>query len=281
MTAPNGAPGRAAAVPGLVEPMYFGPGGSLFGVFHPAERPRSRTVGIVLGYPAGHEHLRVQRTFRNIAAALARHGFPVVRFDFSGAGDSSGDGALMSVAAWQDDLAYAIDEVGKRGQVKRFALIGLRLGATIAWQVSLRRTDLDLLVMWEPVVDGGRYVRELRRLEASWLADPARSGTVDARMAPGQLLGFPFPPRFEQELATLDLAAGLLPASAHVIALYDAVPCIDEAPWRERLVAKYGAPSSAVLPSGAGWNEPAAIHTAVYSQAALQTLPAMFDKVIV
>src|SRR5829696_10582760 len=126
--------GTTAAMRPALQPVYFGPGGSLFGAFHPAERPRNRTVGVVMCHPAGHEHLRLQRTFRNIAAALARLGFPVLRFDYSGTGDSFGDGSTATFAAWQADLSAGLDEVMRRARVSRIALIGLRLGGTIAWQ---------------------------------------------------------------------------------------------------------------------------------------------------
>jgi uncharacterized protein len=270
----------AAARP-APEPFFFGPAGSLFGVLHPAERARARTVGVVLCPAAGHEHLRVHRTFRNIAASLARFGFPVLRFDYSGTGDSAGDGSIATLAGWQADLSAAIEELKRRAGVSRVAVVGLRLGAAIAWQEALRRTDLDLLVMWEPVIDGGRYVEQLRSLELEWLAEPARKGTPDARLAAGQLLGFPFPAQLEQELRSLDLASGPSPASTFVVALFDAAARPEEANWRERLIAAYGTKSIAVLPTGAAWDDPTAIHTAVYAQAALQALPAMFDKVIV
>jgi hypothetical protein len=122
-------------------------------------------------------------------------------------------------------------------------------------------------------------VQQLRELETAWLAEPARQGAPEARTVPGHLLGFAFPAAMERELLAVDLAVGPLPP-AHVVALFDAVPRPEELPWRERLVGQYGAKSSAVLPTGASWDDPSSIHTAVYAQAALQAIPPMFDKVI-
>lgn len=262
------------------EPIYFGPGGSLFGMFHAAARPRPRTVAIVLCHPIGHEYFRVHRAFRNIAVALSRFGFPVLRFDYYGTGDSHDDPQDATLERWQGDVAAAVDEVRRRSRVPRAAIVGLRLGATIAWLESLRRTDLDLLVMWEPVVNGRVYLERLRRVEQGWLTDPARKAPADGERAARVLLGFPLSQRLEEQLNGVDLTAGSLPASAHVIALF-AAEAADEAAWRQRLVTTYGARSSAVLSSGADWSDPAAVHTAVYAQAAVQAIPAMFDKVIV
>jgi alpha-beta hydrolase superfamily lysophospholipase len=264
------------------EPIYFGPGGSLFGMFHAAACPRPRTVAIVLCNPIGHEYFRVHRACRNIAVALSRLGFAVLRFDYYGTGDSHDSADAATLERWQGDVAAAVEEVRRRSRCARAAIVGLRLGATIAWLESLRRTDLDLLVMWEPIVNGRVYLERLRRLEEAWLTDPTRKAPRDAERAAKFLLGFPLSERLEEEVNGIDLAAGSLPATAHVVALFaEAAAPAEEAAWRERLVTAYGARSSAILPSGADWDDSATVHTAVYAQTAVQAIPAMFDKVIV
>ncbi|HCA45970.1 MAG TPA: hypothetical protein DEP45_01065, partial [Armatimonadetes bacterium] len=43
-------------------------------------------------------------------------------------------------------------------------LLGLRLGATLAAQVAEQRQQTASLVLWEPIIDGERYIRQnLRR----------------------------------------------------------------------------------------------------------------------
>lgn len=263
------------------EPVYFGPGGSLFGVFHPATRPRARAGAIVLCHPVGHEYFRVHRAFRNIAVALSRLGFAVLRFDYYGTGDSHDDTSAATLVRWQADVSAAVEELKRRSSAPRVSLVGLRLGATIAWLECLRRTDVDLLVMWEPVVSGAAYLDQLRRLEHAWLTDPSRKAPADAELTAGCLLGFPLSPDLDCQIRAVDLSAGPLPATAHVVTVTASAEAPAEPGWRERLEAKYGVKSYGVLPSGADWADPATVHTAVYAAAAVQALPPMFDKVIV
>ena len=117
-------------------PMYFGTAGTLFGIYHPPQASPARSHAIVLCYPLGHEYLRVHRSFRNLAVALSRLGFPVLRFDYAGTGDSAGDGSDTSLETAQRDLDDAIEEVRRRSGLARIAIAGLRLGATIAWVVT-------------------------------------------------------------------------------------------------------------------------------------------------
>ena len=263
------------------EPLYFGPAGSLFGMFHAAVRPRSLPAAILLCHPIGHEYFRVHRAFRNIAVALSRLGFSVLRFDYYGTGDSHDDAGAATVARWQADVAAAVEELKRRSGLPRVSMVGLRFGATLAWLECLQRKDVDLLAAWEPVVSGAAYLDQLRHLEREWLTDPARKAPADAELKAGRLLGFPLSAELEREIRAIDLAAGPLPASAHVVTLPASVETPAEPGWRERLEAKYGARSYAALASGADWADPASVHTAVYAAAAVQALPAMFDKVIV
>lgn len=263
------------------DPIYFGPADSLFGVYHAPARTRSRAAAILLCQPAGHEYFRVHRAFRNIAVGLSRLGFSVLRFDYYGTGDSHGETSDATLGRWQADVAAAIEELKRRSGVPRVSVVGLRFGAAIAWLECLHRQDVDLLVMWEPVARGRAYLAQLRELEAAWLSDPARDAPLDAERQAHFLLGCPLPPALEHEVQTVDLPAGGLPASAHVITLNAAADGPETSEWNERLIVRYGTKSTAVLPSGADWADPAAIHTAVYAAAAIQTLPAMFDRIFV
>ena len=270
------APAAVAAQP---LPLYFGPERALFGVYHPPERLPRRSTAAVLCYPAGHEALRVQRAFRNLAVAIARLGFPVLRFDYRGTGDSAGDGSAATLDGWREDLRLAIEEVTRRGGARRVALVGQRLGAAVAWSEALDRSDVDVLTLWDPVVHGTRYLAQLRSLEALWLADPGRSGSGRIEAAAQMLLGFPLSPVMEREISSLDLASVPLPRTARVFAIM-ASEDPEEATWRERVRATYGPTSCAALPT-VNWNDPDSIHTAVYPQTALQIVSTILDKIAI
>jgi pimeloyl-ACP methyl ester carboxylesterase len=48
-------------------------------------------------------------------------------------------------------------------ELRQVTLVGLRLGATIAAAVAATRSDVDRLVLWDPVTDGAAYMQSVLR----------------------------------------------------------------------------------------------------------------------
>jgi len=266
-------PSTSTAVP---VPLFFGAADALFGVYHPPDAVPRRAGAIVLGYPGGHEYLRVQRTYRNAAVALARLGFAVLRFDYSGCGDSAGDGADADLARWSADLDAAIAEVQRRAGATRVGLAGVRLGASIAWLAAASRQDVDAIVAWDPVIDGEVYVNDLLALEERWLADPSRAQT--ARRTSGTLLGFPFGARLEQAVRALRLDPAA-PRTRQVFVV-DSADRPERHAWRDRIHGLYGPKSYAIVPAFPDWESAEAVHTAVYPPQFSQALGAVFGALV-
>ena len=72
-------------------------------------------------------------TFR-LSGLLAEQGFGVLRFDFTGLGNSEGDFASSNFSTTQDDLRSAINFLGKNYQMPAY-LMGHSLGGTTALSV--------------------------------------------------------------------------------------------------------------------------------------------------
>src|SRR5437773_7734152 len=73
-----------------VVPFYFGsPDKLLFGCYHEPSLERRRKCAVVVCQPVGHEYINSHRALRQLAARLCDAGFPVLRFDYYGCGDSS------------------------------------------------------------------------------------------------------------------------------------------------------------------------------------------------
>jgi hypothetical protein len=144
-----------------MEAFYFGPAERrLFGVYHPPVVGSRDVAAAVLCYPFLQEYFRSHRAFNRLAGLLTARGWHVLRFDYSGCGDSYGD-RLRDAGAWREDVRLACDELRERAQTGRLALIGLRHGASLAASVSPSVQPLSELVMWDPVVDGPAFRREL------------------------------------------------------------------------------------------------------------------------
>jgi pimeloyl-ACP methyl ester carboxylesterase len=151
--------------------------------------------------------------FRVLATQLERAGYPALRFDYSGTGDSLGDSRAATVDAWVGDVAIAADQLRSASGATRLAAVGLRFGATLA-ALAGARGDLRLrhLVLWDPIVDGAAYLRELVHQHRSYMCDELGDGWVDrlqvaSDAAPAEALGTPIGQALGGQIAAIDLSA--------------------------------------------------------------------------
>lgn len=196
-------------------PLLFGSGEApLYGVHHPPQAAPLRD-GIVLCYPFGQEYMRAHRACRQLAMLLARKGHHVLRFDYSGTGNSNGDVEVASLPRWIDDVGMAIDELKEMSDVTTVSLVGLRLGAAIAALATNGRTDVSRLVAWDPIVAGHEYIATLQREIAA--EEPSSYGPVSGnRELPDGTLhynGFVMPGTLRKSIDALQLDT-MVPASA-------------------------------------------------------------------
>ena len=141
---------------------FFGEAGrQLFGYYHAAAAGGRRAV--VLCPSWGPEYQYGHRALRALARRLAERGTHVLRFDYSGTGDSWGDSADGTPDAWVVDVRAAIQELRAMSAVQSVDLVGLRFGAYIASQVAQQRADVRRLVLWDPITDGEAWLGELTR----------------------------------------------------------------------------------------------------------------------
>jgi PST family polysaccharide transporter len=140
-------------------PVWFGPlERLLFGWLHIPEGNMAR-AGVVLCPSLGIEGRRAHVAYRILAAALARKGFLVLRFDYDGTGDSAGgDKDPTRVSAWTASVRQAVSFLEQAGATRK-VVVGMRVGATIAVNAGFE-TGLDALVLWDPCLNGRGFIRE-------------------------------------------------------------------------------------------------------------------------
>lgn len=164
----------------------------LFGVYHPPHPRKDRRKGIVLCNPIGQEYIRSHRSFAQLAEKLGDAGFHVLRFDYYGTGDAYGDFQDASPDQWLADISLAVEEIQDYGEIESVALVGLRIGATLAMMAASRINAITDLVLWDPVANGARYLQEINDAHQHWLNDllphPPTSVLSEAG---GEVLGFP------------------------------------------------------------------------------------------
>jgi pimeloyl-ACP methyl ester carboxylesterase len=151
-----------------MRPLHFGACRHLFGVRDDPSTDTNRIGAVVLCYPYGQDYLYAFRPFRALATRLARRGFSVLRFDYTGTGDSAGDIEDASVQQWTSDVADAIKEMRLEGHAS-VSVVGFGLGATLGATAAVRYGAVANLVLWEPVIDGAEYLFELRARHRRWV----------------------------------------------------------------------------------------------------------------
>ncbi len=203
-----------------IEPFYFGTSGKpLFGCYHAPTPGLHRQCGVVLCPPMGREYIQSHRAYQQLAFRLAQAGFPVLRFDFYGCGDSSGDFEHAQLHQWRHDIETAIGEMRARGGVATVCLVGLRLGGTLALSVASQRGDVDSLALWDPIVTGKTYVQELIAMHQDIGDVSAPSGQCLSGEGDTEVLGFPLTERLRRELESVDLFAVEEQLSANTLLL--------------------------------------------------------------
>src|SRR5262245_385120 len=121
-----------------MRPFYFGNSQApLFGIHHPPSTAATKVASgrpgaVLLCNPFGQEAIRAHRIYAVLAQKLSRLGLHVLRFDYVGTGDSSGEVEAGSQARWVDDVVEAHEELAAASEVKRIAWVGLRYGAALA-----------------------------------------------------------------------------------------------------------------------------------------------------
>jgi uncharacterized protein len=160
------------------EKMFFFHGSRnrrLLGFLHlPANNSRSlNKTGVVYCHPFGEEKMASHAIVVKTARALCEKGFIVMRFDFSGCGDSEGELDETTLDDWNEDLRCAIEVLKAEARPVRMGLWGLRLGASLVleyarnWQPNSTPDDLAFLLLWQPVPDPEVFIKQFLRQKMS------------------------------------------------------------------------------------------------------------------
>ncbi len=186
------------------------------GFFHPA----GGALGVVLCSPWGFEDLTMRKSWRLLAEALAAAGYPCIRFDYPGCGDSLGRASdVGSCEEWIESVQHAADFLRFMSGVKRFVFVGQSLGAALAVAAARRRGDVVGLQLLAPVVRGRAYTRELAATSAlvSQRIGVTHEATDEEALS---VVGFPLSRAMVDSLKGLDLT-GLDGLGAFKVTIFD------------------------------------------------------------
>jgi exosortase A-associated hydrolase 2 len=181
--------------------------GKLLAFLHLPDHQR-RDVGIVYCHPFGEEKNCSHFITAAAARSFAEAGFPVLRFDFSGCGDSEDELDEVRFDDWLGDLHCAVKQVQELCDVRKVVLWGLRLGASLATRYAFENTGaIHALLFWQPVLDTAQFARQLiRQRFSSGIA--AGAGRVAHDFGHDDVIeihGYPISHSFYESLASFEI----------------------------------------------------------------------------
>jgi len=157
-------------------------GRRILGILYHPDPLHTRKTGIVYCHPFAEEQNMAHPVAVKACRAFSRAGYPVLRFDMSGCGDSEGSLDEMDVSSWLEDIHSAVEGIKRESGVQEAGLFGLRLGAGLALLHAARNdAAIPFLILWEPVLDFSVHIRQfLRRTVVSQIvANAANVTNVD------------------------------------------------------------------------------------------------------
>jgi pimeloyl-ACP methyl ester carboxylesterase len=177
---------------------------------------RSTVMGFVICHSFGMEQIYLQPLEVAAARALAEAGFPVLRYHARGYGDSESPTEDAGVESGVVDAVTASSVLRDSAGLSEVGFLGARFGGAVA-ALAADRLDARALVLWEPVLHGGRYMQGLARLAvATELASRGRA--AGSAREPEDILrergvldlqGFPVGRRLFDEMSAVRLVSEL------------------------------------------------------------------------
>jgi len=139
--------------------------------------------GILYLHPFAEEMHKSRRMAALQARRFAAEGYMVLQLDLTGCGDSAGDFGDATWKAWLDDARCAYESLSASidGPI---ILWGLRIGACLAAELASSLSNIDRLLLWQPVVNGEQFLNQFLRIKlASEMLSggQAQSGTKELR----------------------------------------------------------------------------------------------------
>ena len=238
--------------------------GQRFCLFHPPQgaTPLGRVLYL---HPFAEELNSTRRVVAGQARALAQAGYGVLQIDLLGCGDSAGDFADATWAAWLHDAQQAHRWLDDHASGPLW-LWGMRSGALLAAQLAALLqapgTAPTHLLLWQPVASGQQMLQQFLRLRAAsqWLGagstgEPPPSQVLAQGLAI-DIAGYTLSPRLAQGLAEAHMPAPgslqpgrlvwLEPSSAQTPSLSPAagkqLPAWHAAGWQVQAQAVEGPP---------------------------------------
>jgi len=135
-------------------------------LFYCAHGRKGSAGGWIFCNPFLEEKTFSQSVYVALARRMAEQGHFVLRFDYTGDGDSEGDVATVGLHDWVEDVVDAAAFAWGQFGLTDPRLFGLRLGAAVALQAA-PAIQASQVLAWEPIIRGEAYLQECLMLNVT------------------------------------------------------------------------------------------------------------------
>ena len=136
---------------------------ALYGTLYlPDPSAESAGRALVLAEPFGEEKKCAYRLLVRLARACAAAGWPVLRVDVSGTGESGGLHEEATLEAWREDMGAAVRTVLNLPGVTGWCALGARFGSLLAAESAVEH-EANALILLEPLLSGDDFLNDLER----------------------------------------------------------------------------------------------------------------------
>lgn len=196
-----------------VVPLYLHDGpDAVFGLFHEPAEGAAGDTAVLICPPFGWDETCSYRSRRDWAQHLAAEGFPCLRVDLPGTGDSGGSPYHPErLATWTRAVGAASAELRARTGCTRVTAIGIGLGGLLICDAISQGAAIEDIVLWAVPARGRTLLRELRTfasLEDSELVPVPEEALTPSVTAEGEVWvgGFVLTPATADALEGLDVS---------------------------------------------------------------------------
>jgi len=142
----------------------------LYGVYHPSHTNIDCGHAVLICPPITNDYQRSRPLLQQLATKLSIQGYPCMRFDFTGNGDSFGDYTDVSMEQFESDILFAIEELCTRSKCTSISVFGIRFAATLL--TNLEMSDkIKQIILFDPIINGRSFLNIQRNLHTNLLRD--------------------------------------------------------------------------------------------------------------
>lgn len=188
-----------------MEPLNFGPGNGVFGIFQASQGVQSLGK-ILICPPLFVDFYRTHQIIKEAAGLLSMQGYETLRFDLRGTGDSAKNFNEVSVRHWMEDIRSAYRELQDLSGDGKSHVIGIRISGLLALQALQDDVhDISSFTLWDPITSGSRYVDDLAETHAHYVAKYQAVRGAPPNLLDHELAGFECHQNLAHEFRTLEI----------------------------------------------------------------------------